>query len=221
MSLQPKFALLFCFIILPVVSPKSSSTPHLDYSFGSSMTDSPSIRSFGPAPLTIDLAAANHSLPELLVLNITTSDINCTDDKCFAYIKYDGNEIWRKQVFSTSVQEVFTTSLVVRTPGRHSVTISTSDNLKWTIERLSLNKKEFAVQSRGVSYSPFRDCQSPGGIEPSMSEVDYDLEMLSHVSQAIRTYSSTGVQQHIPKMAKRRGLTGVRPRRDVASRSML
>lgn len=202
---------IFCAIILMLVSSPGFSQPHTDYSFDPSLTVSPSVRTSTAGHLVIDLKvpddAPERSLPELIILKISASDITCSSGNCYAYIKYDQHDIWRKQIYSTSSSGAFTTSLVVRSPGLHAVEISTSDNAKWNIKSVTLKRKELPKQVRGISYSPFRACQSPGGIEPGVSDVDSDLEMLSHVSQAIRTYSSTGVQQRIPEMAKKLGLS--------------
>src|SRR4029078_10159366 len=43
-------------------------------------------------------------------------------------------------------------------------------------------------------YSPFRDCQVPGGTrQPSASDIADDMFQIAHSSDAIRTYSATGI----------------------------
>ncbi len=60
---------------------------------------------------------------------------------------------------------------------------------------------------QGVAYSPFRDCQNPNwGPAPTTSQMIEDLTWLRHMGNAIRTYSSTGIQAEIPVAASRVGL---------------
>jgi exo-beta-1,3-glucanase (GH17 family) len=61
---------------------------------------------------------------------------------------------------------------------------------------------------RGYAYSPYRDCQSPRkGISPTTQEVGEDLNHMFQISNAIRTYSSLGINQEIAIQAKKLGFT--------------
>lgn len=98
-NLNPKMFSVFCLIILQVIYSPAYSQQHIDYSFDPSLAVSPTIRSVGSGALTIDLTASNRSLPQLFLLTISTHGINCRSEKCFAHITFDGEEIWRKNLF--------------------------------------------------------------------------------------------------------------------------
>ncbi|HET7505241.1 MAG TPA: glycosyl hydrolase family 17 protein, partial [Kofleriaceae bacterium] len=54
----------------------------------------------------------------------------------------------------------------------------------------------------GIAYSPFRDCQAPGGArQPSASDIEDDLFRLAHSSNAIRTYSAIGINATVVSTA--------------------
>jgi exo-beta-1,3-glucanase (GH17 family) len=58
----------------------------------------------------------------------------------------------------------------------------------------------------GVAYAPFREGQSPlTGTFPSLQEIDEDLQLLSHYTQAIRLYSVQDLPE-IPVIAQKYGL---------------
>jgi exo-beta-1,3-glucanase (GH17 family) len=60
----------------------------------------------------------------------------------------------------------------------------------------------------GYAYSPYRDCQSPtNGLAPTPDEVNEDLRHLLQASNAIRTYSSLGINQEIAVQARELGFT--------------
>ncbi|MBI1335936.1 MAG: glycosyltransferase [Phycisphaera sp.] len=66
------------------------------------------------------------------------------------------------------------------------------------------------TQVRGVSYSPFRDGQSPiKGLFPTPAQMDEDLRFLADKTQLVRTYTVTNGSELIPKMAQRYGLDAV------------
>ncbi len=60
---------------------------------------------------------------------------------------------------------------------------------------------------RGLAYSPYRDCQSPDTkLEPSLDDVYEDLDIVVSMANGIRTYSSTGINEKIPALARGMGL---------------
>ncbi|HEX3481431.1 MAG TPA: glycosyl hydrolase family 17 protein [Kofleriaceae bacterium] len=59
---------------------------------------------------------------------------------------------------------------------------------------------------RGIAYSPYRDCQSPGGARlPAGDEIDEDMFRIAHTANAIRTYSATGANMRIAEAAAAHG----------------
>jgi exo-beta-1,3-glucanase (GH17 family) len=61
---------------------------------------------------------------------------------------------------------------------------------------------------RGYAYSPYRDCQSPSNeLSPTPDEVNEDLTHLFQASNAIRTYSSLGINPEIAAQARQLGFT--------------
>ena len=59
---------------------------------------------------------------------------------------------------------------------------------------------------RGLAYSPYRDCQEPGGDIPTMADIAQDLQTIAGMANGIRTYSSTGINAGIPALAHSMGL---------------
>lgn len=60
----------------------------------------------------------------------------------------------------------------------------------------------------GVTYAPFRAGQAPGtGRDPTQAQMREDLEILSTIATAVRTYSVTAPQDQIPALAAQTGLT--------------
>ncbi len=89
----------------------------------------------------------------------------------------------------------------------HHLQIKTSPHISWQISDIQIEWQPVPDLIRGVAYSPFRDCQNPHwGPFPSAEEVYEDLLLVRHMGNAIRTYSSVGVQGQIPAMAQELGL---------------
>lgn len=65
------------------------------------------------------------------------------------------------------------------------------------------------LRFRGICYSPFRDGQAPGGVEPTKKQVTADLTLLAKLTPNIRTFSCEGIQGQIPSLARAKGLTVV------------
>jgi exo-beta-1,3-glucanase (GH17 family) len=53
----------------------------------------------------------------------------------------------------------------------------------------------------GLAYGPFRDGQSPSGMQPTRSEIREDLVQLRPVNNRIRTYGSSGVGRDVASEA--------------------
>jgi exo-beta-1,3-glucanase (GH17 family) len=89
----------------------------------------------------------------------------------------------------------------------HLIALNVSQNLSWAIRRLEIELFPMPSLIRGIAYSPFRDCQNPHfGPYPSLGEIYQDMAQLKNMGNAIRTYSSLGVQGQIPQIANQFGL---------------
>ncbi|SEI96870.1 Exo-beta-1,3-glucanase, GH17 family [Azotobacter beijerinckii] len=77
----------------------------------------------------------------------------------------------------------------------------------WALYNLPVTAPDWPEQISGYSFSPFRPGQNPQeGIYPSDEEIRSDLELLSHQTDSIRTYSVAGTQADIPRLAEEVGL---------------
>ncbi|SEQ08286.1 Exo-beta-1,3-glucanase, GH17 family [Azotobacter beijerinckii] len=77
----------------------------------------------------------------------------------------------------------------------------------WALYNLPVTAPDWPEQISGYSFSPFRPGQNPQeGIYPSDEEIRSDLELLSHQTDSIRTYSVAGTQADIPRLAEEFGL---------------
>ncbi len=66
---------------------------------------------------------------------------------------------------------------------------------------LPLAAQDSAVPLIGLNYGPFRAGQWPGGPEPSMDELEADVQAMAARVSTIRLYSSTGVGEQIVALA--------------------
>ena len=65
------------------------------------------------------------------------------------------------------------------------------------------NRKPF----RGIDYSPYTDELNPAtGMAPSEEDIRHDMSLLQFLTDRIRIYSSTGIFEKIPAIAKEYGL---------------
>ncbi len=89
----------------------------------------------------------------------------------------------------------------------HHLQITTSGSISWQISDIQLTWQPSPDTINGIAYSPFRDCQNPHwGPFPSAGQIREDLLLVRHMGNAIRTYSSVGVQGEIPAIARDLGL---------------
>ena len=54
----------------------------------------------------------------------------------------------------------------------------------------------------GLAYGPFREEQSPGGLEPNIAEIHQDLQIIAGKAHAIRTYGVDGILAEIPRLCQ-------------------
>jgi exo-beta-1,3-glucanase (GH17 family) len=57
-----------------------------------------------------------------------------------------------------------------------------------------------------VAYSPYRDGQAPGGVQPKMSDVQADLMMLKPLVDGVRVYGTDGAQGYVPALCDQLGI---------------
>jgi len=89
----------------------------------------------------------------------------------------------------------------------HTLAISVPAQTAWDLSQIELSPYPYPAQIRGIGYSPYRDCQIPGGVvQPSSQDMEEDLWRLFHTTNAIRTYAATGVNRQVPALANKLGL---------------
>ena len=132
-----------------------------------------------------------------------------------AVITLNGNPVWSKRTTDLSTfgdyyaaeHEAILTTLVVTQSLTHTFSISVPAHTAWDLSLISLTPYSVPTSIRGIGYSPYRDCQAPGGLaQPTAQEVQEDLVRLSHTSNFIRTYAATGINREIPALANAQGL---------------
>jgi exo-beta-1,3-glucanase (GH17 family)/cellulose synthase/poly-beta-1,6-N-acetylglucosamine synthase-like glycosyltransferase len=77
----------------------------------------------------------------------------------------------------------------------------------WALMRDSARAPNFDGQLASVSYAPFENSTHPdSGSKPTAAQIRADLKVLSPITRAIRTYSSTGGVELVPGIASEFGL---------------
>jgi exo-beta-1,3-glucanase (GH17 family) len=57
-----------------------------------------------------------------------------------------------------------------------------------------------------IDYSPYRDGQAPGGVEPTRDQVKQDLQMLQPLVDGVRVYGTDGADGYVPALCDELGL---------------
>ena len=74
----------------------------------------------------------------------------------------------------------------------------------WSYLNRPLFGYDYEGSIRGVSFSPYREGQSPLiGIHPSTAQIEEDLKLLSKEVESIRTYSVQNGLEQVPALAKK------------------
>lgn len=132
-----------------------------------------------------------------------------------AIITLDGQVLWGKRTtqpgafgdFYALDNQPLLTTLVVTQSLTHTLVISVPAHTGWDISQIQLMAYPLPTQARGIGYSPYRDCQYPGGaITPTTQNIESDLFQLYHTTNVIRTYAAAGVNHQIPALANAVGL---------------
>jgi len=130
-------------------------------------------------------------------------------------ILLDGALVWDKRTsdllrpgwFFAGAGNEFITTLRVSGSQVHTLTFQVGPQTAWDLSQIEISAYAPIAEYRGIGYSPYRDCQWPGGTQvPDASQIQSDLTRLSHTTNAIRTYSAVGVNALVPALAIQAGL---------------
>lgn len=156
--------------------------------------------------------------PQVITLHIACAGTaNCADDvdaqaDGLLSVEIDNQVVWRAtcpagQCDRAALGASPAISFVAREPRRYRIQLSVAPRTRWPIASVQVEAHPIPQLIQGVAYSPFRDCQNPNwGPFPSEAEMRADLQLMQHVGNAIRTYSTTGGQDKIPQLARDVGL---------------
>lgn len=171
----------------------------------------------GSAVTTLDVPAADGRQVVVLRLNCTAPG-GCAESVSArgpgeVSLAVDGQTLWRvKCEESGSCDRMAlgnspTIAIVSEAPAEHQIRFTASPYTSLPIADVSVDWIPLPDTTLGIAYSPFRDCQNPHwGPYPTEDQIREDLLMVQHMGNAIRTYSSTGIQGRIPELANERGL---------------
>jgi exo-beta-1,3-glucanase (GH17 family) len=171
------------------------------------------------------IATVEVFLPNIYTLTVVTlklswpdSDgkgLHSPDRNRTGAILLDSKNLWFKRTtdlstfddFFAAEHETIRATIVLTQSITHTLQISVSAHTAWDLSQIELTASPYPTMTNGIGYSPFRDCQYPGGDQlPSTLDIREDLFRLFHTSNAIRTYSATGVNAQIPALANAIGL---------------
>ncbi|HNB54852.1 MAG TPA: glycosyl hydrolase family 17 protein, partial [Anaerolineales bacterium] len=169
---------------------------------------------------TADIFLPNPNPKTVYVLKLAWPDhdgkgLHSPDENQTAVITLNGKPVWSKRTTEVSTygdyygaqHEAIQTTLVVTQSLTHTLSIHVPAHTAWDLSFITLTPYPMPDTIRGIGYSPYRDCQAPGGeIEPTVQNVRDDLVRLFHTSNFIRTYAATGINHEIPALANAQGL---------------
>ena len=170
---------------------------------------------------TTEIVVPALQFPAVVVVEVSGFNVSENGLRAFApnqtaRIYLDDEVIWEKRAayfdagsnsYYAIGGETITTTFVVQKAETHTLEIEVPPGMVWGINDLKATSQPFPDHTLGVGYSPYRDCQYPDGdIQPTSKQVESDLMRLAHLSTAIRTYSSTGINGEVPAMANRLGI---------------
>jgi len=171
---------------------------------------------------TVEISLTDHYSPTVLVLKLSWPDrdgkgLRSPELDRMGAITLDGRPLWGKRTTRLSTlndyyyaaeHEPILTTIVLTQSITHTLTFSVSARTAWDLSRIELSAYPYPTTTiKGIGYSPYRDCQYPGGdSQPSAQNIEEDLFRLFHTTNAIRTYSARGVNGQIPALANAVGL---------------
>ena len=150
-----------------------------------------------------------------LVLNISWPNTNgkgihSPNLNRVAAIDFDGQRVWDKRTnhrstfmdYYAAESAPIQTTLVITQGGLHTLRFEVEPNTAWDISQITIVAYPYPQNYLGIGYSPYRDCQYPGGKEiTTVAEMSADMVRLAHTTNAIRTYSSLFANQAVPGLA--------------------
>lgn len=181
---------------------------------------SPDPQDWDGGAATIQLALADYANPTLLALEVSWPDqdgkgLHSPLKNQMATIAWDGKIVWDMRTvhlsdfgdYYAAQHHSILTTLVITQAMTHTLEISVSPHTAWDISQITIKSYAYPTPLRGIGYSPYRDCQYPGGdLLPTQSNIVDDLDRLVHTTNAIRTYAATGVNAQIPALVNAYGL---------------
>jgi exo-beta-1,3-glucanase (GH17 family) len=170
--------------------------------------------------LTVDVSLPNIYPQTILVLKLSWPDregkgLHSPQKNERGTITLDGKQLWTKRTTDLSTyndyyaaeHEPILTALVLSQSTNHTLTISVTAHTAWDLSQIELTAYPYPTTIQGIGYSPYRDCQYPGGDElPSSQDISDDLFRLAHTTDAIRTYATTGANSQVAYLAGQIGL---------------
>ena len=181
---------------------------------------SPDPITWGGGSATAEVFLPDVYSPTVLVLKLSWPDrdgkgLHSPEHDRTGTITLDGRPLWGKRTTHLSTSnhyyaaehEPILTTVVLTQSITHTLSFSVPARTAWDLSRIELSAYPYPTTIRGIGYSPYRDCQYPGGaLQPSVQDMEEDLFRLFHTTNAIRTYSATGVNGQIPALANAIGL---------------
>jgi len=165
--------------------------------------------------LTMNVSLPNIYPQTLLVLKLSWPDqdgkgLHSPQKNEMGTITLDGKQLWTKRTTDLSTyndyyaaeHEPILTTIVLTQSIDHTLAISVSAHTAWDLSQIELIAYPYPQAIQGIGYSPYRDCQYPGGDNlPSSQDISDDLFRLSHTTTAIRTYATTGANSQVAYLA--------------------
>jgi exo-beta-1,3-glucanase (GH17 family) len=169
---------------------------------------------------SIQLSLTGYISPTVMALQISWPDLDgkglhspLKNQK--ASITWDDKTIWDMRTLQVGdfgdyyalQHDSLLATVVITQSVTHTLTINVPPHTAWDISQITLTPYPYPTHLRGIGYSPYRDCQYPGGSKlPTTANIAEDLNRLVHTSNAIRTYASTGINAQIPALVNAYGL---------------
>jgi exo-beta-1,3-glucanase (GH17 family) len=131
-----------------------------------------------------------------------------------ARILFDGRAIWEARTaseeapgsYSAIAESDVLTTVVLHRRAQHVLRLEVEPGVTWNIASIVIQSDPAPRSIKGIAYSPYRDCQIPGGArQPSAADIDDDMFRIVHSSTAIRTYSAIGVNAGVVAAATAAG----------------
>ena len=141
------------------------------------------------------------------------SAVDCKTSKGRVRVAVDGMTLWEAECSSQGSSDKYTLgdspviTFISEADTVHRIDLTASPDVIWPVSTIQTESRKISDLIQGIAYSPFRDCQNPNRqIFPNEEEILEDLSIIRNMGNAIRTYSSRGIQGRIAVLARQRGL---------------